>query len=217
MTLPSELELGWSEGILPESRRRELRLEQALHLLGVRLLSKSGSGLQGSGGSTAAAQVAEQAALASSRLSGVGEPASDCGVLSRAPQKYLIQNQSGMKVFYWADGERVSEGVLAGVGACSRRSGCEAAGHCVEKQFLTSLPPFPTSRQDGARRSKVCHLENGRSETLQVLPASKRLSFAHFGSAATGSERLGATINLHFEGNWMPVLVRGGGRGGRFP
>lgn len=60
----------------------------------------------------------------------------------------------------------------------------------------------------------MCHLENGRSETLQVVPASKRLSFAHFGSAATGSERLGATINLHFEGNWMPVLVRLGGRRG---
>ncbi len=108
VTLPEELELGWSEDILPEVRRRELCLEQALHLLGVRLLTKVPSGLQSSGGSTAAAQAAEQAALASSRLSGVGEPASDGGVLSRAPQKYLIQNQSGMKVFYWADGGRVS-------------------------------------------------------------------------------------------------------------
>lgn len=107
VTLPDELEQQWAEANFPEFRVRELRLEQALHLLGVRLLSKSSSGLQGSGGSSAAAQAVEQAALASSRLSGVGEPASDGGVLSRAPQKYLIQNQSGMKVFYWAEGGRV--------------------------------------------------------------------------------------------------------------
>lgn len=35
-------------------------------------------------------------------------PASSSGVMSRAPQKYLIQNQSGIKVYYWAAGGRVS-------------------------------------------------------------------------------------------------------------
>lgn len=32
---------------------------------------------------------------------------SSSGVMSRAPQKYLIQNQSGIKVYYWADGGKV--------------------------------------------------------------------------------------------------------------
>lgn len=50
-------------------------------------------------------------------------------------------------------------------------------------------------------------LENGGSESLRVVPATRRLSFVQFGSAAVGSERMGSTINLHFEGNWMPVMV----------
>jgi hypothetical protein len=87
--------------------------------------------------------------------------------MSRAPQKYLIQNQSGMRVYYWTDATR-----------------------------------------DGAPRSPVYCLDNGGSENLKVLPTDKRLSFVQFGSGAVGSDRLGATINLHFEGNWMPVVVR---------
>lgn len=30
------------------------------------------------------------------------------GITSRVPQKYLIQNQSGLTVFYWAEETRVS-------------------------------------------------------------------------------------------------------------
>ena len=76
-----------------------------------------------------------------------------------------------------------------------------------------SAPATRTPPQDGAPRSPVFTLDNGGSESLRVVPASKRLSFLQFGSVAAGSERLGATINLHFEGNWMPVVVRGAGRG----
>ena len=61
--------------------------------------------------------------------------------------------------------------------------------------------------QDGAQRSPVYCLDNGGSENLRVVPASKRLSFVQLGSATMGSERMGATLNLHFEGNWMPVVV----------
>lgn len=44
---------------------------------------------------------------APSTAAAAGAVASSSGVMSRAPQKYLIQNQSGMKVFYWADGSKV--------------------------------------------------------------------------------------------------------------
>lgn len=86
-------------------------------------------------------------------------------IMSLAPQKYLIQNQSGLRVYYWADGPR------------------------------------------GGVRSPVFSLPNGGSENLRVLPAPKRLHFAHNvrGGGAAGSERVGATLHLHFEGNWMPL------------
>ncbi|KAL6785838.1 hypothetical protein ACKKBG_A00370 [Auxenochlorella protothecoides x Auxenochlorella symbiontica] len=86
-------------------------------------------------------------------------------IMSLAPQKYLIQNQSGLRVYYWADGPR------------------------------------------GGVRSPVFSLPNGGSENLRVLPAPKRLHFAHNvrGGGGAGSERVGATLHLHFEGNWMPL------------
>lgn len=88
-------------------------------------------------------------------------------IISRAPQKYLVQNQSGMRLFYWAD--------------------------------------VPNTFNPSVTRTPVFMLENGASETLRVAPASKRLNFMQFTSAITGTERLGSVINLHFEGNWMPV------------
>ena len=72
--------------------------------------------------------------------------------------------------------------------------------------------------QDGTSRSAVFCLENGGSENLRVAPTSKRLNFMQLSNAATGSERLGSTINLHFEGNWMPIRVSSwvaGWEGGR--
>ena len=66
----------------------------------------------------------------------------------------------------------------------------------------------PTRTQDGSARTPVYCLDNGASESLRVAPALRRLSFVQFSSAASGSERMGATIHLHFEGNWMPIKVR---------
>ena len=84
---------------------------------------------------------------------------------SRAPQKYLIQNQSGMRLYYWT-------GTISG-----RNSG----------------------------RTPVFTLDNGGSETLRVAPITKRLNFLQSSSTATGVERVGSVIDLHFEGNWMPI------------
>jgi hypothetical protein len=88
--------------------------------------------------------------------------------VGRAPQKYLVQNQSGMRLHYWADAR-------------------------------TGVP--------GAR-SPVYSLDDGASESLRVVPATKSLNFVQLASASVaGSERVGSVINLHFEGNWMPIRV----------
>lgn len=164
---------------------------------------------------TAAAGPAPSAAVASSS-----------GVVSRAPQKYLIQNQSGMKVFYWTEGSKVCGG-FEGM-ACLTRSAWRE-GWVGELHLFSGCPVFvsscglararplpaghaPVPPLQDAPRSPVYCLDSGGSENLRVVPASKRLSFVQFGSSAVGSERVGATINLHFEGNWMPVVVRGAGR-----
>lgn len=55
-----------------------------------------------------AASSAFPAVAAAARAAGIGMGCSSGSVMSRAPQKYLIQNQSGMKVYYWTDGNRVS-------------------------------------------------------------------------------------------------------------
>jgi hypothetical protein len=52
----------------------------------------------------------------------------------------------------------------------------------------------------------VYALDNGASETLRVAPATKRMTFMQRANT-TGSERLSSVINLHFEGNWMPIRV----------
>lgn len=92
-------------------------------------------------------------------------------VTSRAPQKYLIQNQSGMRVYYFA-----------GQTASSGGGGNEATP-----------------------KHAVYALDNGSSETLRISPVTKRLNFLHSTSAATGVERISSVIDLHFEGNWMPI------------
>ncbi|KAL0018632.1 hypothetical protein WJX77_009530 [Trebouxia sp. C0004] len=80
---------------------------------------------------------------------------------SRIPQKYLIQNQSGLRVYYWAD---------------------EESGH----------PP------------RSFNLATGVSETLQVNPARRLLNIMMTGKHG-GAKKVGNVINLHFEGNWMPI------------
>lgn len=86
------------------------------------------------------------------------------GAASRAPQKYLIQNQSGLKLYYWTED--------------------------------------PTQ---SSRKSPVIGLDPEVSDTLKVVPCHKKLTLLNFTASATGTERLGAVINLHFEGNWMPI------------
>lgn len=86
------------------------------------------------------------------------------GASSRAPQKYLIQNQSGLKLYYWTED--------------------------------------PTQSN---RKSPVIGLDPEASDTLKVVPCHKKLTLLNLTASATGTERLGAVINLHFEGNWMPI------------
>jgi len=94
-------------------------------------------------------------------------------VTSRAPQKYLIQNQSGMRVYYFAGKNTSSSG--------------------ADKEAASKA------------KNAVYALDNGSSETLKISPVTKRLNFLHTTSAATGVERIGSVIDLHFEGNWMPI------------
>lgn len=54
---------------------------------------------------------------------------------------------------------------------------------------------------------KTCTLDAGVSETLRVSPVPKRLRMVVPGRG-TWTERWGTAINLHFDGNWMPLLVR---------
>jgi hypothetical protein len=84
---------------------------------------------------------------------------------ARAPQKYLIQNQSGLKLYYWTE---------------------ETVGNSM-------------------KRSPVIGLEREASDTLKVVPSTKRITLMNLKSAASGTERLGSVINFHFEGNWMPI------------
>ena len=96
---------------------------------------------------------------------------------SRAPQKYLIQNQSGMRLFYWTGGQ-------------------DDASTTIQSQ----------GREEGVSRSRVYTLETGESETLKVVPVMKRLDFVQSPQINASTQRLGSVINLHFEGNWMPIL-----------
>ncbi|KAK9867090.1 hypothetical protein WJX84_006946 [Apatococcus fuscideae] len=82
-------------------------------------------------------------------------------ITSRVPQKYLIQNQSGMRIFYWAE-----------------------------------------RNEDGPQRTHS--LDSGQSQTLKVSPTQKVLSLISYGKGGA-SEKVGNVINLHFEGNWMPL------------
>ncbi len=62
----------------------------------------------------------------------------------------------------------------------------------------------PQTERYGAQ--KTCALEAGASETLRVTPVPKRLRTVAPGKG-TWTERWGTALNLHFEGNWMPLLV----------
>ena len=49
-------------------------------------------------------------------------------------------------------------------------------------------------------------LDSGQSQTLKVSPTRKVLSLISYGKGGA-SEKVGNVINLHFEGNWMPLKV----------
>lgn len=97
---------------------------------------------------------------------------------SRAPQKYLIQNHSGIKVYYWTGGPSD-----------------DASSQMDRKHQGTK-----------SVRSPVYTLENDCSETLKVNPVMKSLNFIHSSQTNASAKRLASVINLHFEGNWMPIL-----------
>ena len=58
--------------------------------------------------------------------------------------------------------------------------------------------------QSDPRLMKTHSLDSGVSETLKVVPHRKLLSVA-MASRGGGTEKIGNVINLHFEGNWMPI------------
>lgn len=58
--------------------------------------------------------------------------------------------------------------------------------------------------QSDLRLMKTHSLDSGVSETLKVVPHRKLLSVA-MASRGGGTEKIGNVINLHFEGNWMPI------------
>ena len=59
--------------------------------------------------------------------------------------------------------------------------------------------------EDGPQRTHS--LESGDSQTLKVSPTRKVLNLISYGKGGA-SEKVGNVINLHFEGNWMPLQVR---------
>ncbi len=58
--------------------------------------------------------------------------------------------------------------------------------------------------EDGPQRTHS--LDSGDSQTLKVSPTRKVLSLISYGKGGA-SEKVGNVINLHFEGNWMPLKV----------
>lgn len=58
--------------------------------------------------------------------------------------------------------------------------------------------------EDGPQRTHS--LDSGQSQTLKVSPTRKVLSLISYGKGGA-SEKVGNVINLHFEGNWMPLKV----------
>ena len=59
--------------------------------------------------------------------------------------------------------------------------------------------------EDGPQRTHS--LDSGDSQTLKVSPTRKVLNLISYGKGGA-SEKVGNVINLHFEGNWMPLEVR---------
>ena len=54
---------------------------------------------------------------------------------------------------------------------------------------------------------KTYALESGASETLRVVPVQKRFRVVA-AAKGTWTDFAGSAINLHLEGNWVPLRVR---------
>lgn len=86
--------------------------------------------------------------------------------------------------------------------------------HCIRHDFAQSCrPPSRYSlivlylTQDGDRPpSRSYSLSTGVSETLKVEPARRLLNIMMNGKHGS-AKKVGNVINLHFEGNWMPIQV----------
>ena len=83
-----------------------------------------------------------------------------------------------------------------------------AQGLWAACSFVTSgslhIRNSKVSMQSDPRLMKTHSLDSGVSETLKVVPHRKLLSVA-MASRGGGTEKIGNVINLHFEGNWMPI------------
>ena len=81
-----------------------------------------------------------------------------------------------------------------------------------DRQDKTAVPSLtPTGAVQEADRKKegplrTNSLDTGVSETLKVTPIRKVLQ--HISPGRGGIGKLQNVINLHFEGNWMPIMVR---------
>ena len=71
---------------------------------------------------------------------------------------------------------------------------------------LTSTEATICAQTERRGPQKTHALETGASETLRVVPVQKRFRFMS-AAKATWTEVSCSTINLHLEGNWMPLMV----------
>lgn len=71
----------------------------------------------------------------------------------------------------------------------------------MEASCLTQML---AQNEEGPQRTHS--LDSGQSQTLKVSPTRKVLSLISYGKGGA-SEKVGNVINLHFEGNWMPLKV----------
>ena len=68
--------------------------------------------------------------------------------------------------------------------------------------------PWTAARAQTAQLGpqKTHSLKPGASETLRVVPVQKRFRLV-MATKGTWSDVAGSAINLHLEGNWMPLRV----------
>lgn len=100
------------------------------------------------------------------------------------------------------------EEALKGSSRC-RRECCRSEEPCCtanNAEATLQLRHVSALQTDKFGAQKTFLLEAGASETLRVTPVPKRLRTVAPGKG-TWTERWGTAINLHFEGNWMPLLV----------